>query len=585
MNVIFLSVNRGGLLIIGSISLAVHLSPSEIHKVIKRVPSILQYSLERNLEPKIEFLTSKAGLSGQNLTKAVVASPYVLGLSLEKSLKPRVMGLRERCDLSAEELGHVLMRSTQLLTSNWKTNLEPKIDFLVHRLGLNQSSLKQMVMSSPQILMQSVVTSLEPKLRVLEGAADDDKAIVSQVVQENPSLLVYSNPKLAKRVGMFKFRNVTFVEAFSPGRRSAVGESGNTQKTLTRRLKSVLEIASDGSVVQTWPDVQAAALSAGTSRANMYHILKTGRQYNGRKYIYGSVPEIPDVDTWSDSNVDFVESSGKDPRKRVIPDQGDKSLCLGAILQDSALYSDEQSSRSTIGKNSSGINLSVFVSSGVYPAERRTRTTAGGLLMYFPQLADNHAAGKLLKIAIEKSIPYQVIPPSENGTNYHGGTVLSTYPASKPSRNRCGLFVCRSALRVVLELLALDPTFTDLDVEVDVITDSNYIWELLGDPVALLQWGSYSRAKDFVYDGPEPLWRVHSDILYPLARTYYRMRNQMLATPALGERTKPVAKSLMIRFRHESELAWTREDSQIRKGRKLARTAAKWQFDREINAL
>jgi hypothetical protein len=571
------------------ILLEVSLSESQIQKVLKQVPTLLCYSLERNLEPKVDFLIHQAGISGQNLTKVVVARPYILALSLEKSLKPCVVGLRNRCGLSAEDVADMLVRSPSLLTSKWKTSLEPKINFLTDRLGLTKGSLRKMMTSSPRILVQSVATSLEPKLVMLEDAAGGDKALVAQVVQDNPSLLESSMAALTKRVSMFKLRNVTFVEAFSPRSINVFRGNGKVPKPLTRRKRSVLEISPDESIIENWPDVEAAAVSVGTSRANMYNILKTGRLYNGKKYVYGSRPEVPEPKTRLGPNYEYEDAAdviAKDMGKNMIPedDQFDKNVGLGAILRDSPLHSKERSLHEQVRNKSSGVYLSVFVSAGVYPTERRTKLTAGGLLMYFPQLAGEPAAGRLLQKAAEKAIPYQIIPSGENGTNYFQGIVLTTYPAVRPSRNRCGLFACRSALRMVFELLASDPSLTDLDVEVDVITDSNYIWELLCDPTALLQWGSFSRAQDFVYDGPEPVWRINADILYPLARTYYRMSNQIFTTPSLGDRTKPVAKSITIRFRHESEVSWTREDLQIRSGRKFAKAAAKWQYDREINA-
>jgi hypothetical protein len=77
---------------------------------------------------------------------------------------------------------------------------------------------------------------------------------------------------------------------------------------------------------------------------------------------------------------------------------------------------------------------------------------------------------------------------------------------------------------VILEVLQLEssscPELPTATIEVNIFTDSNFVWNLLQNSTSLLCWGSYSRKYDFVYDGEAPAWKANPDILYPLSRTY-----------------------------------------------------------------
>ncbi len=546
--------------------LTVGLSPFEMNKVMQQVPSIIEYSVERNLEPKVDFLINDAGISDCALIKAVTARPFILTSSLEQSLKPCVHGLRQRCDLSPQELSDIISRVPVLLSSKWETNLEPKINFLVNYLNLDRTALKRFVLSSPRILTHSIATSLQPKLKILEDSAGGNQAKVSEVVQDNPSLLELSKIALSRRASMLIFRNITFFEAYSSRKSDLLVKEGSNRKPLVRRKKPVFEMSGE-SVLQSWTDVASAALSIGSSRANMYNILKTRRTYNGKTYVYGTLPEIHSFHT---------------PRAERMVDCDEGAKTLRDILRQSSMSSCTVVSTDSVGTNYTKVNLAAYVSSGVYPSGKEIRGVrqSGGSLMYFPQLKGNALTTKLLRSAIQATIATQVLP-DDAGTTYCEGTVLSFFPGTRPSKNRAGLWVCSNALRVVVELLASDPMFETCDVTVDIITDSTYLVALLRDSEALGRWGSHSRRKDFVYDGPEQPWVVNADLLYPLARTFYRVTKQMLTTPKYGNRRKPLANSISIRFRHRSECTWTGDDPKIQNGNKLAKRAAEWQHDRE----
>jgi hypothetical protein len=127
-------------------------------------------------------------------------------------------------------------------------------------------------------------------------------------------------------------------------------------------------------------------------------------------------------------------------------------------------------------------------------------------------------------------------------------------------------------------------------VEVDIFTDSNYVWALPHNTTSLLRWGSYSRKEDFVYDGRIAEFKANPDIFYPLSRTYYRLVNQVFASSgdeAIGSQRPFGAKEVRIRFRHKSELAYSGgEDSCPSRSMDVqAARAAAWQYERGLKSL
>jgi hypothetical protein len=383
-------------------------------------------------------------------------------------------------------------------------------------------------------------------------------------------LLLSNKAALERRLSSFKRGNTTFVETFKPRHAQA---DGKEKARFPRRKRAVLEVA-NGFVLQTLADVDTAASTIGTGRFNMYNIIKTGRLFKEKSYVYGSTDSIPA------NSEETTGSKNDDRRQDFLPEN---RVHLVDFLRHSSVLS-----RAGIQLNGDANKtyLAAFVSGRTYPPERasdaRGRRKEGGLSIYFPQLRGRHIGEKLLRAAAERCFAYQVMPNSENGTRYCDGLILLGYNDLRPSRNRCGLHVCNDVLRVILELLRLDSSCPELQnstIEVDIFTDSNYAWDLLHNTTSLLRWGSYSRKHDFVYDGKGPKWKANPDILYPLSRTYYGLVNQVLVQGD-GNSSKSLAKDLQIRFRHQSEVEWTWDDPTLQSIDVLAERAAHWQYER-----
>ena len=579
--------------------------PEGIKKAVLKLPSLLQYSIEKNLRPKVTFFKEQLGFSSASLTAVVTSNPAVLGNSLNKTIQT-FEGLSDRIGLSQEEVCDMLTTVPVLLMLNWKTNLEPKIEFLKNRLGLSPKALAKLLKQMPRLLVHSVSTSLEPKLQMLEEAALD-KQVVKEVVIDNPSLLLYSNAALGKRLEAFKARGsgIGFVDMFQAQRvdgkdSKATNAVKKTQQQQRRRRRPVLEVV-DGVVSQTLSDVGAAALAAGTSQSYMYTIIRTARSYKGKKYVFETNPEatpLPMSTIMATLNktveTDGVTNTTDDSKKEFlrnfqmnyIPEETNLNL-VGTLQSSKAL---EGSGMQASTNDTNTLYLAAFVSGRAYPPDNakkiRGGRCAGGLSMFFPQFRGCHAGGKLLRSASERCFTSQIMPNAGNGTRYCDGLVLVGYPYLRPSRNRCSLYGCRDALRLILVLLSREalryPEIQRYNVEIDIFTDSNYAWEMVRNSTTLEHWGSYNRSDDFVYDGNVPKWMANVDILYPLARTYYRLIHQdPLPTKASGKVPESLAKDIRVNFHHTSKVWTWKNDIYPTIGLNAAR-AARWQYERVL---
>ena len=61
--------------------------------MVLALPALLGYSIEKNLEPKLDFLEEELGLSPSEVRAKILSSPSRLSLSLTKRYRPR----REVC--------------------------------------------------------------------------------------------------------------------------------------------------------------------------------------------------------------------------------------------------------------------------------------------------------------------------------------------------------------------------------------------------------------------------------------------------------------------------------------------------------
>ena len=490
-----------------------------------------------------------------------------------------VEGFKSECGMSNEEVSRILISVPQLFSLNWQTNVKKKIEFLGRRLNLSQPALRSLLLSVPRVLMHSIDRSLEPKIQKLESASITSNEAIRTIVS-NPSLLLTSMSVLNHRIETCIASNNTVEEYLKP-RRTAEGKA-SIRRTRTKR--GVVEFSGD-KVTKEFSDVAAAADMVGTSKANMYNIIKTGRVFHGKTFAWVSnnasnKPSArPSLVSRKKKLTTANDRFYQELRANLVPDQN--RVRLVEMLRNSSVKRPDRDKGKRKRKNR--LYLQAFVSGRTYPPEAsnqaRGREKAGGLAMYLPQLR-----GNLLQTAAENVFSNQLMSTPYGGSRFCHGLIVLGYIYIKPSRNRCGLYVCRDILRIIAQLLQLEASCPDLPnnvIDIDIFTDSNYAWDLLKNNTSLLRWGSHTRQDEIIYDGEMDDWMSNTDILYPLSRTFYRVVNQEI----LPVEDKSYAKEINIRFRHESEIGLA---DAVHGGLMLdvcAEQAAAWQYERGKEAI
>ena len=500
----------------------VGMTQTELHKAVLKQPSLLQYSVEKSLRLKLDFFVDEVCVPRTEMARVISKYPSLFGLSLEETLRPTVASLAKRCDFSPKELGSVVSRAPNILGLSLRRNLEPTYEYLLDRLGLSKLQLKKLICTTPRVLLHSVKSSLEPKMRMIEAALGDSNQKVSpreaiEVVIQNPALLVTTIAGLQQRLQ-------SGLSSDSMNRSTSVKKVLQPRsKGLTRRKRQVLETNPfTDEVIREYSSASMAAKELGTTLPNMYNLCKTGRLWKGKKFVYGE-SRLPE--TAIDTSLPSPTTESQERHGKAKPLEF-KDLEIAPLLASGSPRSDTNST----------LRIVVHASGRVYPpdATNQVRGTrrAGGMVLYFPQVNDQHCPELAMRLrhAAERSFG-QIMPTTENGegTCYTEGRILIGFPYLRPSRNRCELYACHDALKVVGQLLKHESSLVPLEnktVQVHVYTDSDYAWMLLHNTSRLHAWGATVNEKDFIYDGPGPVWRANPDLLHPLCRTYFRLVEQ-----------------------------------------------------------
>jgi len=525
------------------------MTQSELRKVFLKQPSLLHYSVKNTLRPKLDFFVEELCIPLTDIPRMIITCPVLMGLSLEESLRPKTAALMESCGFKAEELGRIISRVPHILVLSLKRNLLPKLEYLRDRLGLSKQQLKQLISSTPRLLMHSVKTSLEPKMKMVKAALGNkgsEKETIKMIVQ-NPALLVTHAPVLKQRIETGLKKNTSI-----DGPSSVKIALQPRSQGLTQQKRPVLEMDPvTDKVIREYPSVSIAAEKLGISSSNVYNICRTGREWKGKKLVYGSLRDEKDT-----TFLILPQSSPTDD-----DDEPQVSLAKRKPFVFKDLKSALKASDSILppATTDSTMRIAVYVSGRVYPPsakiEARGTRRAGGMALWFPQINDSHGPelAMRLRFAAKKSFG-QIMRMDENGegTCYGDGRILIGFPYLRPSQNRCELYACHEAIKVVAQLLKHEASVVSLQnetVQVDVYTDSDYAWKLLHNTTRLHSWGATVNEKEFVYDGPGPVWRANPDLLHPLCRTYFRLVEQQDSDEALLE----LGKEINVTFHHAAE--------------------------------
>jgi hypothetical protein len=468
----------------------VGLTVEQLRQVVKRKPAVLQYSIEENLRPKLDFFCRELEIPAIDLAAKLTCShPDVWGRSLDRHLQPMAYGFQEHATLSPAEFGRMVIQAPELLRCHFKNNLLFKMEFLRDRLGLRPDELKAMVLATPRILMQSVQYSLQPKIALLEESSTAGTKESQAVLRRNPSLLLNAHGILKERL-----ERASSVDAENTTLSDLLNRS-SAAKRARRTPKAVWLVPSDNEKVVEleFANASEAASHACISTSNMYNVLRQGRLLQGKKYVYANSTSLPAADA-SD----------------VLPAR--KTIEIKTTLETTAKKPITTDTTPGI------VSLRICAAGRAFPAEDvvRGRRRAGGLALFVPSWTLNDWRKVCTNLWTEKRM--RLFPD--------GQTIILAYLYTRPSRPRCSLYACREALRVAAQWLDYQEEAKEMDITIE--TDSNYVLDLLQNTTQVLEWGKAATKDAFCYTGPAPLHQVNRDILYPLARTYYHLVQQDL---------------------------------------------------------
>lgn len=139
------------------------LTDDDIRTIMKRHPSVLQLSANKNLAPTILFLQRSLDLSREDLRALIVPFPSILGYSIT-NLKAKVNLFTKILGFSTDECRVLFVNQPKLLTAGVNTGLLPRVQFMLREMNVPLTELRTLIKKNPQIMLYSLEHNLRPKL-------------------------------------------------------------------------------------------------------------------------------------------------------------------------------------------------------------------------------------------------------------------------------------------------------------------------------------------------------------------------------------------------------------------------------------
>jgi len=619
-------------------------------KIVRKQPSLLQYSVPNNLQPKMDFFVETMKLNHTQLQAMTKTHPRLWGRSLEKHWIPMTHGLAGKMcsdDSGEAMLGQVgqciIVRAPEVFLYHWKHNVEPKVDCLLDTYGSRLT--RHILLQTPRVLCQSLERSLMQKMELVHNAVvmsldingegsfdfetrqDDVLNFVKNMLYETPSLLSLSKATLAKRLNSAVFessKDTSLLPTLPESQKQQ--QSTHPHSIVSKKVdRTILLVDFSGNLIQEFMSVSEAAIHANRSTSSMYYTLRRASFRARKRAIQQQQDNTKDshLYLWSDQaslpsqivERYGTEENGKDGDEASSkPRRGSKIICLnpnGIHVQEFGSVKE-----AAIHANVSISNMYYVLRKANSGGWRRRGDDAVGQYTYawLDQLetgsrsadSDNNILSSMsrqsttpLKNTVSKDSPSRedavqeftiqtagrAYPPEGvlRGRRRSGGMAFSVAKFSKddwrnvvssiwkgqklqllrrgeslilgynylrPSRPRCGLYAIREALRVARVYCQEDfelqqetaeqadspelPMVSKYKYKITVMTDSNYCLDLLENSTQIMEWGKWENKelflKNFEFDNDQSKQQLHTtspDILYPLSRLYFRLRNKM----------------------------------------------------------
>ena len=556
------------------------MKPDDLKKAILKQPSLLQYSVDLTLRPKIEFLNKDLGISVDHMNRIISLAPSIMGLSLEQNLRPTVNTIVDLCDLSPHEVGKIIITCPSILTLSLKRKIEPCLIFLSTRLRhTTPNQLGCIIQKVPRVLLQGIETSLIPKIEMIQLAFEEEEAAATErttsneknskktasILNKNPALLVTTNSILKSRLEKYlQCPRLSLNDALQPqnnGRKPKfdILDSAATTTTKVSRRRPVIQFSKDTlEIIHTFSSVEDAANQLALSKSGIYSACNQGKLLKGKAFAYANDDTLNPTLSSSQMETDNKSLSTKNFQvkvqkiinqnnyNKVVDENINESTKNLSVMEISRMTDDRREIQKlhvweSKKDDESTVSIVAFVAGKTFPTDDinsvRGARKAGGLAMHFPQIdSTKHKSTESLQLAARASFG-MIMPeePTMNGSNFQNGLILVGFPFLRPSRNRCELYACHGALKVILQMIKsgslpllegdklLDPITNNSTVVVEICTESSYAWNLLKNTDQILRWGETPTLNEFIYDGEGPTELANPDLLFPLSKTVYNI--------------------------------------------------------------
>jgi mTERF domain-containing protein len=142
-------------------------------KLITKFPSVLTYSVETNIAPKVRYLAEELGLGWDGAVKVIAKYPSVLGFNAEHNLAPKVRYLAEELGLGRDGAAKLITTFPIVLELSVDRKLRPTLRFVENNFP-NTSLTVTMHLAT-----YSLAGRLVPRVRLLQrwGGADSTKKV------------------------------------------------------------------------------------------------------------------------------------------------------------------------------------------------------------------------------------------------------------------------------------------------------------------------------------------------------------------------------------------------------------------------
>ncbi|OMO97790.1 hypothetical protein COLO4_14369 [Corchorus olitorius] len=221
--------------------------------VLRKLPAILSYRLE-HMEGHVECLRSYAGLSDPEIFKIILVFPSVMSASKERKLRPRTEFLKQ-CGLNSSDIFKFLTRAPLFLGLSFKDNLAHKLGFLV-KIGYEYRT-KELAVAMGAVTR----TSCENMQKVIGlflsyGLSCEDIFAMSkkhpQILQYNPRSLEEKMEYLIEEIGREVSELLIFPaflgyklddrikHSMATGGNYAISHQGQSHNSLQESLKLVM---------------------------------------------------------------------------------------------------------------------------------------------------------------------------------------------------------------------------------------------------------------------------------------------------------------------------------------------------------